>query len=136
MEPTILPCAVHLLFLAPVTALLSGFFVFHPRWPSRTHWPVLASCAVVSGSSLWLAWLVLQGGGWDQTVYRWAAAGSFSVDFGIRIDALSSSVLAMVAVVGSLIHVYAVGYMREDPSFSRFFLTFHFFFLSMVGLLV
>ncbi|MBI2362379.1 MAG: NADH-quinone oxidoreductase subunit L [Elusimicrobia bacterium] len=57
------------------------------------------------------------------------------VHFGLLLDPLSVSVLSMVAVVGFLIHIYAVGYMRHDAAFSRFFLYFHLFFFAMVGLL-
>jgi len=42
----------------------------------------------------------------------------------------------MVASVGTLIHLYSTEYMRGDPGYGRFFLCLHFFFLSMVGLLV
>jgi NADH-quinone oxidoreductase subunit L len=42
----------------------------------------------------------------------------------------------MIALVGGLIHVYASGYMAEEPGFSRFFLAFHLFFLAMIGLVL
>ncbi|MBI5242919.1 MAG: NADH-quinone oxidoreductase subunit L [Elusimicrobia bacterium] len=133
-------CAVGTLFFAPVSALLLGFFVFRPYWPRKTHWPMLASCAAVTVASIHLAVQIhdgrIAGGSWELTAYRWACAGSWRVDFGVLVDGLSISVLGMVSLVSTLIHVYAAGYMAEDPSFCRFFLYFHFFFLSMVGLLV
>ncbi|MFA6029023.1 MAG: NADH-quinone oxidoreductase subunit L [Elusimicrobiota bacterium] len=128
--------AVRTLFAAPVLALLAGYFLFGGRWSRRAHWPPLLSCAAVAASALWLAWQVRHGLVIDSTAWRWLSAGSFSVDFGVRIDGLSASVLAMVSVVGALIHVYAVGYMQGDEGYARFFLYFHFFLLSMVGLLV
>src|SRR5207244_6161471 len=42
----------------------------------------------------------------------------------------------MLSVVGTAIHFYAVEYMADDRDVGRFFLYFHFFFLSMLGLLV
>src|SRR5262245_15477236 len=129
---------VDVLFLTPVAALILGFFVFHQRYPRQTHWPMLVSCAAVSAASLFLAWAVRSTGSqWDMNLYdRWLAVVGFGVDFGIRVDALSADVLAMVCVVGSIIHCYAVGYMRDDPGFSRFFLYFHLFLLSMIGLVL
>ncbi|MBI5624797.1 MAG: NADH-quinone oxidoreductase subunit L [Elusimicrobia bacterium] len=130
------PVSVYLLFLAPTAALLVSFFFLRPYKPGWTHLPILASCAVVSGSAIDLAAKVYTGWSLDQTMGLWMAAGNWSVSFGVRIDGLSSAVLAMVAVVGALIHVYAAGYMKEDPAFPRFFLSFHLFYLSMIGMLV
>jgi len=129
-----------LLFAAPVAALLLGFFVMRPLKPEWTHWPILLSCGVVTVASLallmpYIARVPSPGSSFDQVVWRWAAVGKWGVDFGLRIDGVNAPILAMVAVVGSLIHVYAAGYMKGDPGFSRFFLVFHLFFLAMIGLL-
>ncbi|MBI5884450.1 MAG: NADH-quinone oxidoreductase subunit L [Elusimicrobia bacterium] len=131
-----IPVSVYLLFLAPTAALLVAFFLFRPLRPQWTHWPILASCAVVAAASMDLAAKTYTGWSMDAPLGVWMAAGSWEVYFGVRIDGLCAAVLAMVAVVGGLIHVYAAGYMREDPGFARFFLCFHLFFLSMIGMLV
>lgn len=131
-----LPLAVILLFAAPITALLAGFFVMRPFKPEWTHGPILASCAVVAAAGVWLAARVYTGWGIDVPVGTWMLAGDWGISFGVRLDGLSASVLAMVSVVGALIHVYASGYMKGDPGFPRFFLLFHLFYLSMIGLLV
>ena len=115
MNPVHVPIAAWLLFLAPVSALLFGFFVMRPLKPEWTHWPILASCAVVAAASVQLAARVYTGWGIDVPVLSWMAAGDWGVSFGVRIDGLSASVLAMVSVVGGLIHVYAAGYMKGDP---------------------
>ncbi len=129
------PLAVWLLFAAPVTAILFGFFVMR-RWkPEWTHLPILLSCAVVTAASFWLAADVYAGHSFDLNLFRWAGAGAFGVDFGLRVDGPGVAVLTMVAFVGSLIHLYAAGYMKGDAGFSRFFLVFHLFFLAMIGLL-
>ncbi|MBI4386254.1 MAG: NADH-quinone oxidoreductase subunit L [Elusimicrobia bacterium] len=131
-----LPLAAQVLFAAPLAALAIGFFYFHFRRPRDIHWLFLASCLAVTGASLRLLLEVLGGKVWDETIFRWLIIGGSSIEFGIRIDGLNAPILAMVATVSTLIHFYAVGYMRDDPGFSRFFLCFHFFFFSMVGLLV
>jgi NADH-quinone oxidoreductase subunit L len=131
-----LPLEAFLLFAAPIAALLVGFFFLRPFKPSWTHLPILASCALVSMASLSLAARVYSGWGLDVPVGTWMIAGEWGISLGVRIDGLSVSVLVMVSVVGALIHLYASGYMREDPGFSRFFLCFHLFYLAMIGLLV
>jgi NADH-quinone oxidoreductase subunit L len=131
-----IPMTAWLLFIAPVTAILLGFFVVRPWKPERTHWPILLSCAIVTYCAFSLTWRVYAGAGsFDVNFWHWAAAGDWGVNFGLRIDGPGMAVLSMVALVGSLIHVYAAGYMEGDPGFSRFFLVFHLFFLAMIGLL-
>ncbi len=135
MNAAQVPWAAWLLFLAPVSAILIGMFVVRPLKPEWTHLPILASCAVVTVCALLLLQRVLMGGSFDLNFYRWAGVGSWGVDFGLRIDGPGVAVLSMVAVVGSLIHLYAASYMEGDPGFSRFMLVFHLFFLAMIGLL-
>ena len=131
-----IPAAVYLLFAAPLSALAVGFFVLRPYKPEWTHVPILISCAVVTASAAYLAAFVYTGRGLDGTLFRWMVAGSWDVPFGVRLDGIGVSVLAMVSLVGALIHLFAAGYMRGDPGFARFFLVFHLFYLSMIGLLV
>jgi len=52
---------------------------------------------------------------------RWIEAGSFHVDWALRYDALSVSMVAMVTCVATLIHIYSVGYMSHDNAIWRFF---------------
>ena len=130
----------YLLYIAPVAASLLGFFVVRPLKPEWTHWPILLSCLVVTAASLallmpYVSQVSTPGSSFDRVLWRWAAVGKWGVDFGLRVDGVNTPILAMVAVVGSLIHVYAAGYMKGDPGFSRFFLVFHLFFLAMIGLL-
>ncbi|WP_075632494.1 NADH-quinone oxidoreductase subunit L [Novacetimonas hansenii] len=55
-------------------------------------------------------------------VSDWILAGNFHVSWGLRMDALSVSIVAMVCVVSTLVHVYSTGYMAHEtmPRF-RFF---------------
>ena len=131
----VLPLSAILIFAAPISAVLISFFLVRPFKPRWTHWPILISCAVVAVSAVRIAMRVYTTGPLDVTLAQWMVAGSWSLSFGLRLDGLSSAVLAMVAVVGALIHVYAAGYMEEDECMPRFFLFFHLFYLAMIGLL-
>ncbi len=51
----------------------------------------------------------------------WVSASDFHVDWALRFDALSVSMVAMVTCVASLIHIYSVGYMSHDKTIWRFF---------------
>ena len=66
---------------------------------------------------------------------HWIRSGSFSADFSFYLDQLSLVMLLVVTGVGFLIHIYAVGYMWDDPSYYRFFSylnLFMFFMLTLV----
>ncbi|MFM8998533.1 MAG: NADH-quinone oxidoreductase subunit L [Actinomycetota bacterium] len=54
-------------------------------------------------------------------VFEWIAVGGLRVGVDLRLDPLAATMLLVVTGVGSLIHVYAIGYMEGDPRFSRFF---------------
>jgi len=56
-----------------------------------------------------------------QTLWTWMPVGSFHVDFGFLLDPLSITMCLFVTGVGALIHLYSIGYMRDDPDFPKFF---------------
>ncbi|MGE3290947.1 MAG: NADH-quinone oxidoreductase subunit L [Geminicoccaceae bacterium] len=51
---------------------------------------------------------------------QWMAVGSFTVDWALRVDSLSTVMMFVVGFISFLIHVYSVGYMSHDPSIPRF----------------
>ena len=55
------------------------------------------------------------------TSYTWLPAGALHVNMGFFADPLSITWILLVTGVGSLIHLYSIGYMHGDPRFSRFF---------------
>lgn len=72
----------------------------------------------------------------DTTVYRWVAVPGFTVDLAMRVDPLSITFLLLVTFVGTLIHIYSVGYMHEDPERRKFFAYLNFFVASMLLLVL
>ncbi|HYY87238.1 MAG TPA: NADH-quinone oxidoreductase subunit L, partial [Chloroflexota bacterium] len=54
-------------------------------------------------------------------LYDWIQVGRFNIDVGLLIDPLSISFVLLITGVGSLIHIYSVGYMDADPERRRFF---------------
>ncbi len=54
-------------------------------------------------------------------VFHWFSAGSLSVDFSFLVDPLAAIFLIIITGVGLLIHIYSIGYMHDDPAFTRFF---------------
>ena len=68
--------------------------------------------------------------------FTWIQAGNFRVDFRFLTDPLSSTMILFVTGVGTLIHIYAIGYMHGDSRFSRFFAYLNLFTASMLVLVL
>src|SRR3954471_3014421 len=51
----------------------------------------------------------------------WIHSGSFAVDWSVRVDTITAVMLVVVNGVSSLVHLYSIGYMHEDPHRPRFF---------------
>ena len=66
----------------------------------------------------------------------WLDAGKISISIGILVDPLSSLMAVIVAGVSLLVQVYSLGYMRDDPSFGRFFSYLSLFAFSMLVLVL
>jgi NADH-quinone oxidoreductase subunit L len=62
--------------------------------------------------------------------------GAFSVPLGLTLDQLSRTMLVLVSGVGSLIHIYSLGYMREDDGKSRYFAALSLFMFAMFGIVL
>jgi len=69
-------------------------------------------------------------------VWTWLPADQLRVDMGFLADPLSVTWILLVTGVGTLIHLYAIGYMHGDPHFSRFFAYFNLFAASMLLLVL
>ena len=69
-------------------------------------------------------------------VFSWMPVGSLKVDLAFLVDPLSVTMCLFVTGIGTLIHLYAVGYMHGDPRFSKFFLYLNLFAVSMLLLVL
>lgn len=69
-------------------------------------------------------------------VFTWFAVGDLHVNMGFLADPLSSLMLLFVTFIGSLIHIYSVGYMSKDQNFGKFFAYLNLFLGSMLILVL
>jgi NADH-quinone oxidoreductase subunit L len=72
----------------------------------------------------------------DQHLYDWVQAGSFNVPAGLRLDQLSMCFVLLITFVGTLIHVYSIGYMSHDRDRRRFFAYLNLFIAAMLLLVL
>ena len=71
-----------------------------------------------------------------QRLFDWISVGSFEVGMDLRLDQVSATMILVVTGVGTLIHLYAVGYMRDDPRYGRFFAYLNLFVFFMLMLVL
>jgi NADH-quinone oxidoreductase subunit L len=71
-----------------------------------------------------------------QKLFTWIPVNQLQVDIGLQIDQLSICFVLLISGVGSLIHIYSVAYMAEDPDRRRFFGYLNLFLASMLLLVV
>jgi NADH-quinone oxidoreductase subunit L len=67
-------------------------------------------------------------------IFTWINSGTLNVSWSIDIDALSSVMLVVVTLVSSLVHIYSIGYMSDDPHKQRFMSYLSLFTFSMLML--
>jgi NADH-quinone oxidoreductase subunit L len=71
-----------------------------------------------------------------ETAFTWAVIGDRSFEIAFWFDRLTAVMVLIVTGVGSLIHVYSIGYMKEDASFGRFFAYLNLFLFFMLMLVL
>ena len=70
------------------------------------------------------------------TMMDWISAGDFNVAFGFVVDQISVTMMTVVTLVSTVVHIYAIGYMDHDKSFNRFFSYLSAFVFSMMILVM
>jgi NADH-quinone oxidoreductase subunit L len=97
---------------------------------------VLAAFGLALRAVLQLAQLPEHERAISEVAWTWMRVGTFSVDVAFMLDPLSAIMVLVVTGVGSLIHIYATGYMAHDAGFRRFFLYLNLFMFAMLTLVL
>jgi NADH-quinone oxidoreductase subunit L len=71
-----------------------------------------------------------------QTLFSWIKIASIDIPFEVRIDTLSMTMVLIITGIGSLIHLYATGYMAEEKDYTRFFTYLNLFIAAMLILVL
>ena len=106
-------------------------------------WGHLLGCLTVLGSFVCGATLFVHLTGLPaaervvhETLFSWVPVGVLRVDFGLQFDALSACFVLLITGVGTLIHLYSIGYMAHDPDRRRFFAYLNLFVAAMLLLVL
>lgn len=117
-------------FTAFLFILLGG-----KKLSSKAAWLSILSSIACFLLSIPVCLNVIQGGA-SQGSFLWLDAGSIRLSAGFVLDPLSASMLTVVSLVGTLIQIYASGYMRGDADYPRFFGTLSLFMAAMLLLVI
>jgi NADH-quinone oxidoreductase subunit L len=124
--------------LFPLAAAVLIAFLGPKLLREHSHWPcVLASAASCACSiALFLAVNQLDKAESIDTHVAWFHAGAVEVQVGLRADGLTAIMLVTVTFIGTLIALFAAGYMHGDEGYPRFFAEVSLFIFSMTGLVL
>lgn len=70
------------------------------------------------------------------TLFPWITTGGLNVSLAYQVDQLSLYMVLIITGIGSLIHLYSIGYMKGDPGFARYFAYLNLFIFSMLNLVL
>ncbi|RZT09502.1 NADH-quinone oxidoreductase subunit L [Duganella sp. CF402] len=79
---------------------------------------------------------VINGAGFNGTIYNWMTVAGMKMEVGFQIDSLSAMMMCVVTFVSLMVHIYTIGYMAEDEGYNRFFSYISLFTFSMLMLVM
>jgi NADH-quinone oxidoreductase subunit L len=121
-----------IILLAPLfsAAVITLFTI---RWKALSSFISIAAVLL----SFVCSCLIFSRSGISPPAFTWIELGGvFKVPFGFVLDGLSKTMLLVVSGVGSLIHIYSLGYMRNDERESRYFAALSLFMFAMLGIVL
>ena len=123
-----------IVFLPLIGFLIAG--LFGRLIGARASEIVTTTLLLISAALSWVAFVQVGFGSGTTRVQvaTWLASADLRVDWAFRIDTLTAVMLVVVNTVSSLVHLYSIGYMHEDPSRPRFFAYLSLFTFAMLML--
>jgi NADH-quinone oxidoreductase subunit L len=120
------PVLPELILLLPLVGfLINGLGAF--MWRDNKRVPsVVGPLAIIGAFAVVVANFLAMRGAMPHdpavvSLWTWMAVGDLSIGVDLQFDQLSILMMLVVTGVSSVIHVYSIGYMREDPGYSRYF---------------
>jgi NADH-quinone oxidoreductase subunit L len=122
--------------LAPLAAAVLVGFWGPKLGRALSHWICVLGVAVSTAASAWVLNDVLAGHSFNGDVYTWMWSGGIKFAIGFLIDPLTALMITVVSFVSLIVHVYTIGYMADDPGYTRFFAYISLFTFSMLMLVM
>lgn len=128
-----------ILLLIPILPLLAAVVVglFGRKLPrTSAHIITILGVGLAFALSAYVFSQTISGFTLNETVYTWLTSGNLRFEVGFLIDNLTSMMMVVVTFVSLMVHIYTIGYMHEDPGYSRFFSYISLFTFSMLMLVM
>ena len=87
-------------------------------------------------SAMTLASVAFDGARFNETLYTWMVVGGLKMEIGFLVDGLTAMMMCVVTFVSLMVHLYTVGYMKEDEGYNRFFAYISLFTFAMLMLVM
>ena len=132
--------AVWTIFFLPLAAFVITSLIIRPFFNDVPRQSGQVTIIAITGSLALSAWalqsVIVGERPLDFTSHEWITVGDLTIRLGLIVDELTAIMLVVVTGVSLMVQVYSLGYMRDDPSYSRYFAIMSLFTASMVGLVI
>jgi NADH-quinone oxidoreductase subunit L len=133
------PLTQNMLLAVPLAPLLGSVVAgFLGRWVGRrgAHWATILGVGIAFVISVMTLMAVIDGARFNATVYEWMVVDGVRMEIGFLIDGLSAMMMCVVTFVSLMVHIYTIGYMKDDAGYQRFFSYISLFTFSMLMLVM
>lgn len=79
---------------------------------------------------------VMGGATYNASLYTWMTVAGMKLQVGFLVDSLTAMMMCVVTFVSLMVHIYTIGYMKDDPGYNRFFSYISLFTFSMLMLVM
>src|SRR5688500_49269 len=124
--------------LAPLLAAIAAGIAGKVIGRVGAHTVTIAGVALSFGLSAYVLKQLLVDGApaGNESVYTWLVSDGMRMEVGFLVDNLSAMMMTVVTFVSLCVHVYTIGYMKDDPGYQRFFAYISLFTFSMLMLVM
>jgi len=126
-----------IIVLAPLVASIIAGFFGRQIGRTATHCLTIAGVAVSCALSAKVLLDLMNGAPvFDGPVYTWLVSDGIQMQVGFLVDRLAALMMVVVTFISLMVHVYTIGYMHDDPGYTRFFSYISLFTFSMLMLVM
>ena len=129
----------NLYLLVPLAPLVGAIVVglLGPKLGrAASHWLCIAGVTTAMVASYFIWSDVRSGHNFNGDIYIWLQSGNLKFAVGFLIDPLTATMMLVVTFVSLMVHVYTIGYMANDPGYTRFFSYISLFTFAMLMLVM
>ena len=121
---------------AAIAGLLGTQFLGNLVGRKTSHTATILGVLIAFILSVQTLLAVMDGATFNGTIYNWMTIGTLKMEVGFQIDSLSAMMMCVVTFVSLMVHIYTIGYMKDDEGYNRFFAYISLFTFSMLMLVM